>query len=169
MDVLEALHTRRSIRAYTDQAVQEAVLQDLCKAGMAAPSAGNQQPWHFIVTTDKKVMHEFADFHPYAKMLLQAPAAIIVCGDDRNLRYGDYWVQDCSAAAQNILLAAHAMGLGAVWIGIYPRKERVDKAAALFGLPEGVLPLCCISVGYPAEQKANPDRYDPDRIHRDRW
>ncbi|MBN1266128.1 MAG: nitroreductase family protein [Anaerolineales bacterium] len=169
MDVLEALNTRRSIRSYTDKEISEAVLYDLCKAGMTAPSAGNQQPWHFIVTRNKEIMQRFADFHPYAKMLMQAAAAIIVCGDDRNLRYGDYWVQDCSAATQNILLAAHAMGLGAVWLGVFPRPERVDKTAALFGLPEGVLPLCCVSLGYPAEQKDPSDRYYPDRIHMDRW
>jgi len=169
MEVLEALHTRRSIRSYSEQEVPESVLEDLCKAGMAAPSAGNQQPWHFIITRDKEIMQKFAAFHPYAKMLMQAAAAIVVCGDDRNMRYGDYWVQDCSAAAENILLAAHAMGLGAVWIGIYPRQDRVDQTAALFGMPEGVLPLCCISLGHPAEQKGPSERYDPDRIHRDRW
>lgn len=169
MEAMEALLTRRSIRSYTDQSIPDGIMEDLLEAAMAAPSAGNQQPWHFVVTEDRSRMEAIASYHRYAQMLNDAAAAVLVCGDTRDAKHVDYWVQDCSAATQNILLAAHAVGLGAVWLGIYPNAERVQRTSALFDLPDGVLPLCCIAMGYPAEEKGPSDRFDADRIHRDHW
>jgi len=169
MDALEAILSRRSIRRYTDQPVSGEQVEELLKAGMSAPSAGNQQPWQFIVITDRKLLAEIPRFHPYASMLPHAKVAILVCGDLQAESFKGYWVQDCSAATENILIAAHARGLGAVWLGIYPREERVKALQKLLNLPEHIVPLSLISIGYPAEKKPPADRFDPSRIHHNGW
>ena len=169
MDALEAIHGRRSIRSYTQEPVTEAQINQLLRAAMAAPSAGNQQPWHFVVLDDRAVLDRVPDFHPYSAMLRQAPAAVVVCADLRLEKHAGYWVQDCSAATQNLLLAAHALGLGAVWLGFHPREDRVRGARKLLGLPEEVAPLAIVALGHPAESKGPIDRYDPSRVHRNRW
>lgn len=169
MDALEAIHGRRSIRRYTAQAVPEDVIETLLRAAMAAPSAGNQQPWHFVVLDDRQTLEAIPQYHPYSAMLKEAPLAIVICGDERLEKHKGYWVQDCSAATQNLLLAAHAQGLGAVWLGVYPVMERVAKTQELLGLPPQVIPLAIVSVGYPAEQKGPADRFNPSRVHRNRW
>jgi len=169
MDALEAILTRRSIRQFTDQAVSEAVIEDLLRAAMSAPSAGNQQPWQFVVITDRQILDTIPSIHPYSAMLRQAPLAILVCGDEHLETHKGYWVQDCSAATQNLLLAAHARGLGAVWLGIYPRMERVTGLRKLLGLPEHVVPLALVAIGHPAEHLPPADRYDAARVHRNRW
>ena len=169
MDTLEAIRTRRSIRRYAPRPVPDAVGGDLLRAAMSAPSAGNQQPWQFVVITDPRLREEIPTFHPYAQMLREAPLAILVCGDLQRESYKGYWVQDCSAATQNLLLAAHAKGLGAVWLGVHPREERIQELSRLLGLPEQVPPLAVLSIGYPAEHKKPAERYDESRIHRDRW
>jgi nitroreductase len=169
MDALEAILSRRSIRRYTGQPVSGEQVEELLKAGMSAPSAGNQQPWQFIVITDRKLLAEIPRFHPYASMLPHAKVAILVCGDLQAEWFQGYWVQDCSAATENILIAAHAMGLGAVWLGIYPREERVKALQKLLNLPEHIVPLSLISIGYPAEKKPPADRFDPSRIHHNGW
>ena len=166
---MNEIFTRRSIRKYTNQDVSEEMVESLLRAGMAAPSAGNEQPWQFIVIKNRHVLAEIPKFHPYSQMLREATCAIVVCGDLSIEKYPGYWVQDCSAATQNMLLRAQTLGLGAVWLGVYPMEERVAPLKALLGLPESIIPLCILSIGYPAENKPPIDRFDPERIHRERW
>lgn len=166
---MNAILNRKSIRKYTDMKVSDEIVEELLRSGMAAPSAANEQPWEFIVLRDKEVMRKITEVHPYSKMLLNATVAIIVCGDQSKEIFKDFWVQDCSAATENILLAAQDKGLGAVWLGVYPMKERVDAIKELLNLPNSVIPLCIIPVGYPDEQKQPTDRFNKERIHYDRW
>ncbi|AEV69455.1 nitroreductase family protein [Acetivibrio clariflavus] len=166
---MNSIFHRRSIRKYTDKIVSEDLIEEILKAGMAAPSAGNQQPWHFIVISDKNIMIDITKFHPYSQMLKEASHAIVVCGDLSLEKHEGYWVQDCSAAMQNMLLMADNLGLGAVWLGVYPREERVNKVKELLNIPQNVIPLGIMSLGYPAETKEPADRFNPSRIHRDRW
>jgi len=169
MDAMDAILSRRSIRRYTTQSVSDDVVKELLEAGMSAPSAGNEQPWHFIVLTDRQILDEIPTFHPYSRMLREAPLAILVCGDVQLQKYEGYWVQDCSAATENILIAVQAKGLGAVWLGVYPIEERVVGMRKLLGIPEHVIPFSLISIGYPAEQKPRADRYDLSRIRHNGW
>ena len=169
MDIIELLTTRRSIRKYTGKEVAESIIEQLLKAAMYAPSAGNQQPWYFLVTRDKNTFDKIMRFHPYSQMLSEASAAILVCGDTSSETKKGYWPLDCSAATENILIAAHGLGLGTVWLGIYPVKERQDGIRNLFSLPENIIPFSLVSIGYPAEQKKAPERFKPDRIHYEKW
>ena len=169
MDAMDVILSRRSIRQYTAQPVPAEAIGQLLKAAMSAPSAGNEQPWHFVVIDDHRTLDQVPGFHPYATMLRGAAAAILVCGDQRLEKHEGFWVQDCAAATQNILLAAHAMGLGAVWLGVYPVEERVVGFRELLSIPEDVVPFSLLSIGYPAERKPPPDRYDSARIHGNRW
>ena len=167
--VINAILKRRSIRRYSGKPVNKSTVELLLKAGMYAPSARNQQPWHFIVITDRDLLTRITEIHPYAGMLSGAELAILVCGDeDLELSKG-YWSVDCAAATQNILLAAHSIGLGAVWLGVYPREERQKDIRELFNLPGHVHPFSLISVGYPAEEKSVPERFKEDRIHMNQW
>jgi len=168
MDAMEAILTRRSIRKYTKQPVSDEVLKELLEAAMYAPSAGNRQPWCFVVINDRKILNEIPEYHPYAQMLKGAPVAILVCCDI-NLENKGFGVEDCSAATQNILLAAHAKGLGAVWLGVYPAEPTVTATKKLLNLPEHITPISLISIGYPAEQKPQPNRYRADRVHYNQW
>ena len=169
MDALEALLTRRSIRKYRDEEVSQQDVDLLLQAAMAAPSAMNEQPWHFVVIRDRDVIHSIHVKHPYAAMLLQAKVVIAVCGDTTKEHYPGYWVVDCSIATTHILLAAHARKLGAVWLGVYPREERMDLVREALKLPDHIHPLSLVALGHPAEIKAPPDRDLPDRIHLDTW
>jgi nitroreductase len=170
METLEAILTRRSIRQYTPQAVPDELVQELLAAAMQAPSAGNQQPWHFILVTAREQLNALADVLPYGQMLRAAPLGIAVCADLELEKHPGYWVQDCSAATQNLLLAAHARRLGAVWLGVYPVEERVASVKQVLGLPEQVVPLCVISLGYPLTQLKPPARrYDETRLHHNHW
>lgn len=169
MNIIEGIFTRRSIRRYTKQKVASNQVDTLIKAGMYAPSASNQQPWHFIVIDNKQILEKIAEVHPYAKMLKQAQLAILVCGDTNLELSKDYWVVDCSAATQNMLLAAHELGLGAVWLGIHPREERKTEIRNIFKLPENIQPMSLISIGYPDEEKEMPERFKPERIHYNAW
>lgn len=168
MEALEAILTRRSIRRFTGEPVPDPLLEEILAAAMSAPSSKNQQAWHFVVITDRDILREVPSFHPFAKMVPDAPVAILVCADLRRDEYG-FWVQDCSAATQNILLAAHAKGLGAVWLGVYPLEERVAGFRRLTGLPDTVVPLSLVPMGFPAVHKPRVDRFDRTRIHKDRW
>jgi len=167
MEAIEAILTRRSIRKYTDKKVSAELIEDLLKAAMSAPSANNSQPWYFVVINDRQILDKIPEFHAYSSMLYFAPLAITVCADSKASI--SYWVQDCSAATENLLLAAHARGLGAVWLGIYPMKDRVKELGKLLGLPRNIIPLSLISLGYPAARKAPEDRYNAARIHYNRW
>jgi nitroreductase len=169
MDAIETILSRRSIRQYTAEPVSETDVETILRAAMAAPSAGNQQSWRFVVTTDRAQLDAMAGTTPYGTILRAAPLAITVCADTRDLKHEVMWQQDCSAAAQNALLAIHALGLGAVWLGFWPKMERVAPLRAVLGLPEGVEPLCVLAVGHPAESKPPADRYDPSLVHRERW
>lgn len=167
---MEAILRRRSIRKFTDEEVSNQDLMDLLQAAMAAPSAGNEQPWHFIIIKDKQIFEEIPKFHEYSAMLKYTSAAIVVCGDPTLQKYNaDFWVQDCSAATQNILIAAQAKGLGTVWLGIYPIEERVTKLQDLLGLPEHVIPLAIIPVGHPAEERSPSNRFKEARIRYNHW
>jgi nitroreductase len=169
METIDAIMTRRSIRKYTDRAVPDELVFQLLKAAMAAPSAGNEQAWQFIVIRDRALLDAIPKFHPYAAMLKYASVAVLVCGDLTLEKYKGYWVQDCSAATQNLLLAATAKGLGAVWTGVYPLEDRVAGMRKLLGLPEHIVPLSLVPIGFPAEQPARADRFNAGRVYKDRW
>jgi nitroreductase len=157
---------RRSIRKYKDQPVTPATLTQLCMAGMAAPSAVNSQPWEFVVVTDPKKLAGLRQVLPYGKFI--APAAIVVCGNPlvaRNPAGSIFWQQDCSAATENILLAADALGLGTCWIGVYPVPGIPKAVGKLVKLPPLAKPLCIIYLGYPAEQKDPRSKFNPSRVH----
>lgn len=168
---VEIILKRRSIRKYTDRKISEELMTELLEAGMCAPSAGNERPWHFIVVTERDLLNGITEFHEYAQMLRQAPAAIIVCADLTCNKYpaANYWIQDCSAATENILLTAQDKGLGACWLGVYPIEKRIQGLTRLLGLPEHVIPISGIAIGYPAETKEAGYRYDSSRVHRNRW
>jgi len=168
MEALKTIMTRRSIRKYTDEDVSPELERTLLEAGMAAPSAHNRQPWHFIVVRDRATLDSIPEYHPYSKMLKKAPLAIVVCGDNE-VQDTDFWTQDCSAATQNILLAAHSLGLGAVWLGVHPVENLVAGVKGKLGIPGQVTPLGIISVGHPAEEKPPANRFKEERVHRDRW
>jgi nitroreductase len=169
MDDLNMILSRRSIRKYTREPVNEDQIETLLKAAMSAPSAGNEQPWHYIIIRDRDILDSIPSFHPHSFMIRDALVAILVCADTRLQKYKDYWVQDCSAATENILLAANILGLGAVWLGIYPLEERVEGFRKLLGIPEHVIPFSLIPVGYPDEIKLPSDRFDKTRIHKNEW
>jgi nitroreductase len=169
MDTLEAISTRRSIRKYLDKPVPEDLVQKILAAAMQAPSARNQQPWHFVVIDDRRILAEIPGFMPNAAMAGTAPLAILVCGDLSLEKSEGYWVVDCAAATQNMLLAAHALGLGAVWCGVYPREPRMDGLRRLLALPEKVMAHSLVVLGYPAEQVPPVNRYQADRVRRNRW
>jgi len=167
--IMDAILTRRSIRRYTAQPVAEELITGFLKAAMAAPSAGNEQPWEFVVLTERTILDRIPSFHPYAAMLKEAPAAILVCGDLAREKHEGYWVQDCSAATENILIAVNEKGLGAVWLGIYPREERVRGLRQLLSIPETIVPFALVAIGYPAEKKEPADRFDASRLHYNSW
>lgn len=169
MEIFDALYNRRSIRKYSLQEVSSDQLNEIIKAGMYAPSAVNKQPWHFVTFRSKDSIKRIINVHPKSKMLENASAGILICFDEQLQHDKGYGPIDCSAATQNMLLAAHAMGLGACWIGIYPRENRVEELHNIFNLPEHVVPFAVISIGYPAETKTKPDRYISDRIHNEKW
>ncbi len=166
-ELIDTIYSRRSIRRYTEEPVSEEQIKTLLEAAMAAPSASNRKPWHFVVVTERETLDRLAEAHKYAKMLHEAPVCISVCGDQSVSER--FWVQDCSAATENLLLAATALGLGAVWCGVYPRQERVEAISKILGIEAPVVPLNIIAVGHPAEEKEPRTQYDEDRVHREKW
>ena len=169
MDALECLLTRRSIREYTDEPVSEELVEKLLQAAMMAPSARNQQPWHFVVIDDRQLLEKVPEFHPNGAMAAKAPLSILVCGDLTAEISKGYWPIDCAAAVENMLLAAHALGLGAVWTGVYPREPRMNGFRQLLNLPDHIIPHTLVVIGHPAEQPEQPNRFKPERIHRNGW
>ena len=165
-EIINIILSRRSIRQFTSEAVDDETLTLLLKAAMSAPTACNSQPWEFIVVTQKEALDQIR-----AKLLFaryNAPAAIVVCGNvniANNSAARDHWIQDCSAATENILIAAAGMGLGAVWIGVYPYPSKIKPLSQVLGIPENVIPLSMVYVGYPAETKEPRTQYDEHRVY----
>lgn len=169
---IEIIHQRKSVRNYTDQKISNEQLETLVKAGMAAPTAVNKQPWAFIASTDREVLDALGDALPYAKMLKKASGAIIVCGDLTKALEDweqEFWIQDCSAATQNILLAAESIGLGAVWTAAYPAKDRMQSVTDILNLPEHIIPLNVIPIGYPVGKEKPKDKWKPENLHWNKW
>ncbi len=168
---LDFIFGRRSIRVFKPGAVDDATVRTLLEAAMAAPSACAKDPWHFVVVRDRATLRQLADALPYGKMLADAAVGIVVCGDtevahDHKL---SYLLQDCAAAIENLLLAVHAAGLGAVWLGVHPREDRIAKLSALLKLPGHVLPVSAIAIGQPGETKPPRTRYKEESVHHDTW
>ena len=169
MDLFETIFTRRSIRSYKSDPVSDEHIQKILRAAMAAPSAGNAQTWQFLIIKDRNKLDAVPDFHAYCKMIKETPVAILICGDLSKEKYEGYWVQDCSAATQNLLLAARALGLGSVWTGIYPDKARVDGCRTLFQVPDAYVPFALVPLGWPKGEFKEVDRYSADAVHVDTW
>ena len=179
---LDVIMSRTSIRSFTGEPVSKDQLETVLKAGMAAPTAMNSQPWRFVVVTDKDKIAEVFGSGFRGEMFTQAGAVIVVCGQTTMMRkpFGQpdapeeevpnkFWFEDCSAATENILLAAKALNLGAVWTAGYPATERITPIAAALGIPDGIVPLCIIPVGVPAEDPAPKDKWKPEFIHWEQW
>ena len=166
-ELIKTIFARRSIRKYTAELVNEKDVKKMLEAAMAAPSSSNRKPWHFVVVTDRRILDNLAMVHPYGKMLFEAPLCIGVCGD--KMISPSAWVQDCSASTENLLLAAVALGLGAVWLGVHPREGRVGPIRKVLNIPETIVPLNLISIGHPAEEKEPRTQYDEFRVHHEQW
>ena len=167
---MDTLLTEMKIGSYSNQAVCPEFVRKLLLAAMAASSAGDQRPWHFVVVRDQATRKQMADFlQPFAHMLPQAPVAILVCGDPTLQKHAGFWVQDCAAAMQNILIESRAQCLGAVWLRIYPVEGRVQNLRKLLDLPPHVVPFAITPVGYPVDKSEPKCRYDESRVHFDRW
>ena len=168
---LQFIFSRRSVRKYVDREVPDEMLQDLLEAAMAAPSAVAKDPWHFIVLKDRATINSLADILTHGQMLRQATAAFVVCGDITKA-HGElesYMLQDLSAAVENTLLAANALGLGTCWLGVHPRQERMDGIRKLFALPDNIIPMCGIAIGWPKDAPRARTRYTPDKVHWEKW
>ena len=164
--------TRVSVREFTGEKISEAQIDTLLRAAMAAPSAINKQPWAFIVVTDEAKIAALGEALPYSRCSNKPAVAIIPCGDLSKAIPGEmanFWINDVSAATENLLLAAHAMGLGAVWTGLHPDMNRAKMVQEMLGLPEHIIPLCVVPVGVPAEQPEIKDKYKPENIHYNEW
>jgi nitroreductase len=169
MELFEALFTRRSVRRYTDRPVGEESVTSLLRAAMAAPSAGDQRPWRFIVLRDRERLEAAAAAEPYGAMIAHAQLAVVICADLDLVEHDGFWQQDCAAATQNLLLAAHALGLGAVWVGTYPREDRVEGLRRILGLPDNLVPFSVVPIGYPATSAPREERFDAARVYFDKW
>lgn len=166
---MNAIFTRRSIRKFSGEPVSDDQIGLVLKAGMAAPSAGNSQPWHFIVVRDKRKLTEIGTTENNARMCKEADVAICVCADPALEKYPGRWMLDCSAAIQNILLMVTELGLGAVWCGIYPVQNCMDSFRKLLAIPDDIQPVAIIPIGRPGEQPGMADRFKADRIHSESW
>ncbi|MEA3423225.1 MAG: nitroreductase family protein [Bacillota bacterium] len=169
MNVIEAINTRRSIRQYTGEIINDEQLSILLRAGFQAPSAHNFQPQEYIVVKDSDTLELIAKRHKYAKALPLAGCGIVVCGDVKKETREGSLIADCSASIQNILLAAHELDLGAVWIGLHPVKEFTEIISEILDIPENIIPIGVVAVGYPDVQKEAIDRYDEEKIHKEKW
>ena len=169
MDALTCIFTRRSVRKYTSQPVSDDTIKILLQAAMSAPTARDERSWEFIVIRDKEILRQVPSFHPFAKHIPDAPVAIVIVGNKKLEAQPGLWVADCSNAAMTILLAAHSMGLGAVWTTFYPYLDRMAGIRKLLNLPDNIEPLNIIPMGYPAEKKGPESRLNPAKIHYDRW
>lgn len=168
---LDTIFSRRSIRKYQDREVPDEMINDLLEAAMAAPSAVAKDPWHFIVVKRRETLDTIAATLPNTKMLSQASAAFIVCGDinKAHIQAESYMLQDLSAAVENILISANILGLGTCWLGLHPRPDRLAFIRELFGLPDNIIPMCGIALGWPAERPEPRTRYRKERVHTEKW
>ena len=167
---MKAIFNRRSVRKFKTGEITNEVVKQLLQAAMRAPSALNEQPWEFIVIRNRQTLAHVMKIHPYATMLNEADCMILICGNTELQKSPyDFWVQDCSAATQNLLLQATHLGLGSVWLGIYPIEERVIGIQKCFGLPKHVIPLCGVALGYPAVEPKGIDTYCKDKVHIETW
>jgi len=168
---LQFIFNRRSVRKYEKREVPADIFTDLFEAAMAAPSAVAKDPWHFILVRDRKMLDNMLKVLPNGQMLRQAPAAVVVCGDINRAHRNEvsYMLQDLSAAVENLLLAATALGLGSCWLGMHPRPERMAGIRSLFSLPENIIPMCGIALGWPAENPEPRTRFNPERVHLEKW
>lgn len=169
IDTLTTIFTRRSVRKYTSQPVSDATVKLLLQAAMSAPSAKNAQDWEFIVIRDKKTLAQIPGFHPFSKQVPEAQVAIVVCGNTKLEAAKGHWIPDASNASMNILLAAHSLGLGAVWTTFYPYEDRTAGIRKLLDLPDHIMPLNIIPLGYPADKRAYQDRFNPAKVHYEKW
>ncbi len=170
MKVYDAMLKRRSVRKYTDKPIDKEHVELLLKAAMAAPSGHNLRPWSFLVVDDRETLDELSEVHKYAKMLKGAPLCIAVCGESYSEgRYQTLWDQDCAAATENILLQATELGIGTVWLGIYPSEANRTRTKKVLDLPDHITPYALISLGYPAEEKEPRTQYDESKIHHNKW
>ena len=170
--VIENIMTRVSVREFTGEKISDEQIDQLLRAAMAAPSAINRQPWAFFVVTDEALIAKLGEALPYSRCSNHPACAIIPCGDLSRAIEGEmgaFWINDVSAATENLLLAAHAMGLGAVWTGLHPDMNRATMVQQMLGLPEHIIPLCVVPVGVPAEQPAVKDKYKTENIHFNKW
>jgi len=168
---MDIIFNRRSVRSYSEKPVEAEKKEKLLRAAMQAPSAGNQQPWEFIVVEERKNLIQLSKMSQYSQMIAKAPLAIVLLGNEARMKFAGNWQQDMGAAAENMLLEAAYIGLGAVWLGVYPMEDRMEKVKKQFELPEGITPFSVISIGYPAEENANHfvERFDKSRIHEEKW
>ncbi len=167
---IENIHQRKSVRSYTADTVPMETLQELVKAAMAAPTGKNVQPWEFIIVTDRQKLDSMAESLPFAKMLSKAGCAIVVCGNNNPENGGSItWDLDCSAATQNILLAAESLGLGAVWTAVHPYAERIEPVVKILNLPQDIIPLSAIPVGFPSKEHKPREKYNAEKIHINQW
>lgn len=169
MDTIEALVTRRSIRKYKDRKIEKDKLDIILKSAMYAPSAMNLQAWHYVVIDDRNILEETIKSIPHAELLRQTPTAILVCGDAETEKNDSWMIQNCSAVIQNILLAAHGLGIGSCWIAIHGMEEVVKNVSEQFKLPENVVPISLITLGYPDEEVVAENRFRKEKIHINRW
>ncbi len=169
MDFLEIVHTRRSIRKFTEEKVSEQDISTMLHAAMVSPTAANSQSWRFIVIDDRAILDDMPKLSPYTTPAVGAPLAILVCGDTTAGRVPQYWPQDGAAAIQTMMLTARSLGLGTVWCGLYPNEEREQAFIKAFGLPGHILPLGLVVIGHPAQPFSYEDRYDETKVHRNHW
>jgi len=166
---MQAIWKRISVRNFLERAVPSEKIDILLDAGMQAPSAGNARPWHFVVEDRREKIKKITLFHPYSKMLNQAPVIIVVCSEPEKEKFEGFWPQDCAACTENILLEATHIGLGSVWLGIYPYKERMEGIKELFSIPENIIPFAIVALGYPANIGQENLRYDAEKSHYGEW
>ncbi len=169
MDGMKAILTRRSIRIFRPEPIEPEAIRSILEAAMHAPSAGNQQPWRFVLIQDREALQAVAIDHPYASAVESCPLAVLVCAATRDLPHPDFWAVDCAAATENLLLAAHMLGLGSVWVGLYPKRDRMAILSRLVHLPDDVEPFALVPLGHPQERPEQPDRYRPEWIRTERW
>ncbi len=169
MEALEAIMTRKSVREFGYQPMPEDTLKKLLAAGMQAPSGRKGMPWHFVVVSDRGALSRVKEFHPHAAMAADASVGILVCADTTNKKSKEYFAQDCAAATENILLAAHALGMGGVWTGVYPNEQRMESFRKMLDIPAHIAPVSFAVIGFSKKKEIAEPRYDGERVHNEKW